>query len=160
MDLNKIQKVAVLYLYPNGLMSKRSITGKEFHLLYLLSIRNWNKNFKDFIKSNNISIPHNIDKLDCYLTTPIDVKLTEKGCITFYSLTMGAYDFDKKEAMKNRPKFIIKLPSELTDIQKEILNDLVIQYDLSDCEYGIFKDGEIKDILYQDFLNILSSKTK
>lgn len=156
--MENIDKYAIIVVYPDGMIEKINKDEKEFHMEYMVDLINHSERLTKITKENDIYIPD--DEFDIKLSTTYTLvaELAKAGVITFQNLVI---DLDVvKEITDWKKNFLIILPNQLSDDQKQILNNMINNYDFSESWFGVYLNNVIKDIGYEEFLEMVRNKTK
>ena len=153
-----MNKNAIILIYPDGKIDKSIIKDRDIHLAYFKEISNNSPRFKKILEENNININDMRGNIKAKFTN-LNIILSELGIISLLNLRI-------KEIKRNkiyesaRPRFLITLPEELSEEQKNRLISIFKENDCSKCTFGKYINYEPIDIDYIDVADMLTAKQK
>ena len=158
MELDNIKKYAIILIYSDGQIEKVKADGRKFHMEYFFTLNNQSTRLNQIIKQANVYMPDDEITAKLLLTYELDEALARNGVITIHSLFL---DEEIREEIEDYScDYYISMPSELSDKQQEIMNDIIHNYDMKECWYARLIDDKLDDIEYEDMKSMLSSKIK
>ena len=157
MELNNIESYAIILIYSDGSIENIKADNRKFHMEYFLTMINNSNKLKEIIDNSGSYIPDE-EEAKLMLTYEIDTKLAQNKVIAIHNLF---FDEEAREDIDDWQKdYYISFPSELTDIQKEIILATNNKYDLSSSWFCKLQDNKLIDISYLEMLELLKSKIK
>ena len=149
--MENLKKYAIIVIYPDGTVEKNKLNKYDPHIQYLYALMEKSNRLQEAAKKTNITIPNNYKTLTIP-TDALDKKLANVGLVILHNFLID------DETLED---FYVTTPHELTDIQKEILNQI---FDGSESYRGIFAtiddDGDLVDIQDEDVNELLGIRTK
>ena len=92
------------------------------------------------------------------LTYEFDIELAKEGVIVIHNLFL---DEELRSKISNYScNYYISMPTELSNQQKEIISNIIDNYDMENSWFSTLVDGNLEDITYDEIKNILSNKNK
>ena len=143
--MDSFYKIAVMAIYPDGYIDEVFIEDQTTHKHYYNKLFNESKRFSEIIKDKSKISDNFIHKLD--------ELFVKNKIIVFNNLYIFEISKDKNYLKYNVPNYFCYLPKTLTSEQKNILNDLFNNYNLSDSAFVNILDDEIVPLDYYDILN-------
>ena len=158
MIIDNLDKYALIFIYPNGVIDKILIDDRAYHMQYYMGIINKSSRLQEIIKRNNIKLPKDENEAIYMTTYDIDTILAKDGIIVFHNL------FPNQDLMKELDlvfqNFFITLPNELSIEQREIMNNLINKNNFINSWYGKYDNGKLIDIKYDEFKEMIINKIK
>ena len=158
-NINNFRKDAIIIIYPDGLVKEVAIDKRLLHMKYFIDLYKEDKYFKEFTDDNEIVVPNDIDFSNS-TTYSLDKELARSGVIVLHNLFIDEIYENDKFIDSTPPQFYVSIPSVMSDEQKNILNELCDNYDMSCSLYGQYLDDELDDITYDELIEILKTKKK
>lgn len=156
--METIDDYVIIVVYPDGRIEKIMKDDREFHMEYMVDLINHSEGLTRIAKENDVFIPDDEFEIKFSVTYTLDAELAKAGVITFHNLII---DLDVVSKINDWKKlFYITLPNELSDSQKQILNDITSNYDFSECWFGVYRNNVIENIEYDELLGMIKNKTK
>lgn len=147
---------AIVVIYPDGTIEKIEITDKLLHMHYFRMLYEKSPRFKKAIQESNIDL----DEISANIRggySNLNFFLSELGIISFLNLRIKEIKRNKIYS-KAKPYFLVTLPKEISEEQKEVLNNLFKEYDCSKNHYGKLVDFQYIDINYDQVVDIVDEK--
>ena len=92
------------------------------------------------------------------LTYEIDTESAKEGVIVIHNLLL---DEELRSEISNYScNYYVSMPTELSNQQKEIMSNIINNYDMENSWFSTLVDGNLEDITYDEIKNILSNKNK
>ena len=158
--LSDFRETALILLFPDGTIKKMLVDNRLLHINYFIDLFKTDSFVKEFASRNGITLPSYLYDSKMMVTYDIDTDFARVGVVIFHNLFIYEIMKNKDYITKSLPLFFITLPKKLTDIQTNIINNICNNNDLSCSLFGMYNDSELEDITYDDFVKLLSPKTK
>ncbi len=158
MIIDNLDKYALIFIYPNGVIDKILIDDRAYHMQYYMNVINKSRRLQEIIKRNNIKLPKDENEAIYMTTYDIDTILAKDGIIVFHNLFPN-HDLMKELDLEFQ-NFFITLPNELSIEQREIMNNLINKNNVINSWYGKYDNGKLIDIKYDEFKDMVINKIK
>ncbi len=155
LDSSQFKNTAIMLIYPDGKIDKLTIDGNLLHMNYFIELLGKSSYFLEFIHKNNLKFTDKKGRLLNISTYNLDINLTSLGVIIIRNLNIYELKNQKDFAKNNIPQYAIGFPQVPTPIQVSLMNELFNTIDLKNSFYYCNIESNLRDITYEDALNIL-----
>ena len=122
----------------------------NYHLQYFHSMRDNSTRLKEIIERKNVKLPKS-KVLACGTPYKIDLALAKEGVIALHNMKLDDETLDN---------FFITMPESLNDIQKQCLNNILNDYDMSESSFSYLFEDELLDVEFDEISDILGKIIK
>ena len=143
----KADQNSIILIYPDGYIDKIKKDEREYHMEYLFELVNKSNRLYECLSNNHIYLPDNpIDARETFIFD-INKVLANNGVLVINSINLCEI------AMGNDfpDNYHVYLPSNLTDIQKELFRSILTDDDLKRTTIGKCENNEIIDINFDEY---------
>ena len=156
--MDNFYNTAIMVIYEDGSIDKLEIGDKLLHMHYFAHLYKKNSKFKKIILENDLGFCDEEENVDNFFTYQLDLGLANQNIIAMHNLNIKEIHENPNYLEKNIPKFIFTMPSNLTNEQKTVLEQILNENDLYDSEFLVYEKDHFGSLEYEDIINLVHQK--